>query len=787
MTLDSWITISSTIGSALSGVLATYYFLRSRDRKRAPESVTTTISVQPTEVPLPIEVPLPPVELLSAIAARECVVVIGSGMSVGAGMPTWSSLLGEIIHDSLEAGQIARFERLLETRPIDVVVDALRAQLPAAALTERIVRSISDFSRPDMKTYSVLAALPFSAVLSLNFDNLAARAFSRRSPSLFTAVDSERCLDALSRSEFFVFMLNGTIDKPREMLLSHQNLKDAVSRNDAFKDLLRRLYYSRTLFFVGVSFSGVENFLRVIDRTAEPTRTHFALVEVSDPAWEPVAKTMESQFRLKILPFTPHHREEAIDRFLRQIPLPIGAPRAADTKPPAKITKIELRNIGPFAECAFELDPRWTVLLGDNGVGKSTVLRAIAVGMCGKATDPFAERLLKSDTTSGSIRLWLGKKDYLTTITSKSGGGVIVKAESGGVLRENESILAVGYPALRTVGARRDVERKSGPQRANPNDLLPLTSEEPDPRLDNIKEWIIQLAALKDSKETNVVDRERYAALYDRVFSLLGALTAGVDVHPARVDVKAKQITVLTKDGTVPFETLSQGTLSLVSWAGALMQRLYETASEGRDPLSCPAIAMVDEIDAHMHPAWQQTIVKRLDQMFPEVQFIVTSHSPLVVGGLEPNQVYRFERNARGVVQITQPEVALKGMGAAGLLTSPLFGLQSQLDTDTADALRRKRQLTAQRLDAKSPDARKKVDQEIQKLDEQVKFVDSTEFIRDPLYQRFVEAVSKVEPKPDAAPDPAVLTPEERKRKAEVAQQIVRELIDQPPEKGRPE
>jgi hypothetical protein len=238
----------------------------------------------------------------------------------------------------------------------------------------------------------------------------------------------------------------------------------------------------------------------------------------------------------------------------------------------------------------------------------------------------------------------------------------------------------------------------------------------------------------------------------------------------------------------VPIELLSQGLTSLIGWVGVLCQRLKETApNPANDPLPTDAYALVlvDEIDAHMHPAWQQVIVKRLGQLFPQVQFIATSHSPLVVGGLEPDEVYRFDRNADGRVLVTQPEIALKGMGAAGLLTSPLFGLRSQLDIDTSEALRKKRYLTARRLRENTAEGREKLDEQITKLDNQLKYVDSTEFIRDPIYLRFVEAISKIEPDPEEAPDPAKLTPEERQRKSEEAQQIIRELKARSEEEGR--
>jgi AAHS family 4-hydroxybenzoate transporter-like MFS transporter len=755
------------------------YLSRRIQRGQVP---ATARQFEPKVTVGPIDVPLPPEALLKAIRSGECVVVLGSGMSAQAGLPTWSALVDQIIHEALDPSQIPQFEKLRETRSVDDVVDALRAQLPAPDIIGRVVEEITSHTSPDMTTYSILSGLQISGVVSLNVDDLAVRAFDKRGPA-FVPRQADRCLDAVSRNEFFVFLLNGQVSTPDEILLSHQNVKDAVSRNDAFRDLLRRLYYSRSLLFIGASLSGVENFLRAIDRTAEPSRTHHALVEVTDSTWEPVSGNLESQFRLKVLPFTPHHRKGAIDRFVRTIDSRLGV----ETPPPqatkaSRITHVELRNIGPFSECSIDLDDHWTVILGDNGVGKSSVMKAIAVGLCGKAGEPFAERLLKSRTTLGEIKVRLGGRDFLTTIARKSGGGVIVQSESG-VPLEREQVLAVGYPALRTVGGRREKARESAPQRPNPSDLLPLTSEEPDPRLDNIKQWIVRLDHLKSSSSTPAADRDRYSALFDRIFSMLAALTAGVALKPGGVNANTGEITIETRDGPIPFESLSQGTLSLIGWTGALMQRLYETAPEGTDPLASPVIVLVDEIDAHMHPAWQQALVKRLSEMFTRAQFIVTSHSPLVVGGLEPSQVLRFERNADGVVQISQPDHSLKGMGAAGLLTSDLFGLSSHLDIDTAEALDKKRQLTARRLDeGLSPAQREAIDGEIEELEKQVEHVDATRFVRDPLYPVFVQAMAQVERGSSGDVSTVTLTSEQKRERARIAEAVVREIKERQPE-----
>src|SRR5204862_3643504 len=67
----------------------------------------------------------------------------------------------------------------------------------------------------------------------------------------------------------------------------------------------------------------------------------------------------------------------------------------------SRLHSVTLKNIGPFSELNLDLNAGWTILLGDNGVGKSTVLRAISVGLAGSEAADFAGRLIKSGQEAG--------------------------------------------------------------------------------------------------------------------------------------------------------------------------------------------------------------------------------------------------------------------------------------------------------------------------------------------------------------------------------------------------
>ncbi len=772
-----WTQILTVLGSVLIAFVG-YYF--GRARRELPERETSLPAPTQQKSPPPqpdvadMPVPEPPPELLEGFKANECILVVGSGMTAQAGLETWSQMLHAIVLEATAGDNLTALQGLLEAGRVDEVVGALNSLLPEGELQTRIFARVARYQARDMGTYRLLASLPVAGVVSLNLDGLAAEAFADRFPNSFDASRSEECLDALSRNQFFVMMLNGTPQAPGQVLLTNQHLKDAVSRNDALRDLLGRLYYSRSLIFIGSSLSGVQGVLGAIARTASEARhRHYALVQVEDATWSPVAANLDRQYGVTVLPFSRHHQSRGIASFLGSLNAAVARRSGpTPTTSDAALKRVELKNIGPFDSCTLEIHPKWTVVLGDNGVGKSTVLRAIAVALTGRATDATAMRLLKSGATAGSIIVTIGGRVYETTIATRSGGGAFVSSRLG-IPIEREAVLAVGFSALRTVGWRRDQTIRSNAGRPVAADLLPLTSEEPDPRLDGVKEWIFKVDGLRNSEDLS--DAKRYGDLFGRIFSMFETLAAGVGLSNPRVNRMTGEITIDSGDGPIPFESLSQGTLSLVGWAGALMQRLHETAPEGSDAMRHPAIVLVDEIDAHMHPAWQQTLIKRLSEAFPNVQFVVTSHSPLLVGGLEPEQVYRFARESGTGVVISQPSYPLKGLGAAGLLTSGLFGLRSHLDPSTEQALDRKRRLTVKVL---TRGLEQGEEEELKTLQTQLQEVDFSASVRDPLYHQFVKAMTAARAEPGVESAGQSLTPAEQQRVTSLAEEIAQELVN---------
>lgn len=115
---------------------------------------------------------------------------------------------------------------------------------------------------------------------------------------------------------------------------------------------------------------------------------------------------------------------------------------------------------------------------------------------------------------------------------------------------------------------------------------------------------------------------------------------------------------------------------------GGLAPRLFERYLDCDNPLEQPAIVLVDEIDLHLHPKWQRTIIDHLTHLFKQTQFIVTAHSPLIVQSApEDANIVLLIRQGDQVI-IHNNEEAIKGWRIDQVLTSDLFDLPSAIPAE---------------------------------------------------------------------------------------------------------
>lgn len=194
--------------------------------------------------------------------------------------------------------------------------------------------------------------------------------------------------------------------------------------------------------------------------------------------------------------------------------------------------------------------------------------------------------------------------------------------------------------------------------------------------LNNAEEWLLQsdYAALSDSPLQERARKRRD----DIVEALLAVLPHVTDIRFVRPTVEnlKPRVEVETPYGWVELSALSLGYRTLIAWIADLAYRLFQRYPDSPNPLAEPAIVLVDEIDLHLHPKWQRTLISYLTERFPNTQFIVTAHSPLIVQAATDANIVLLRREGDHVV-IDNDVEAIRGWRIDQVLTSDLFGLET--------------------------------------------------------------------------------------------------------------
>jgi predicted ATP-binding protein involved in virulence len=178
-----------------------------------------------------------------------------------------------------------------------------------------------------------------------------------------------------------------------------------------------------------------------------------------------------------------------------------------------------------------------------------------------------------------------------------------------------------------------------------------------DALLINAEEWLLQTdyAAKSASGKTKTRLRKQFKQIIEILKQILP------DIEDIRIDLDEylarPTAEFLTPFGWVQLSSLGLGYRTTIAWMVDLAVRLFKRYPDSEDPLAEPAIVLVDEIDLHMHPKWQRDIMQFLTDRFPNTQFIVTAHSPLVVQAAQDANIVLLRREGDRVVIDNNPEI----------------------------------------------------------------------------------------------------------------------------------
>ena len=345
----------------------------------------------------------------------------------------------------------------------------------------------------------------------------------------------------------------------------------------------------------------------------------------------------------------------------------------------------------------FERAGQSALLLGDNGDGKSTVLRCLAMGLCDKSSaggllgelaGPLLHRRIDGSSAAfGSIEVELERNDGITyristeirdrqsfeEVSQKLHKFKDGKPQKGFKQQEFpwDEIFVVGYGA----GARM-------PGTTNYEDYIPTDAVYtlfnygfPLQNPDFILLWLINEARERAdapvAKEEN--DRSMRASIQGLMAGLLPDQHSLEDfvITTSGVVVKGWWGSAILRELSDGYQATITLVLDMISW---WFKWVGPEGSDAWTPESINGIVILDEIEQHLHPRWQRRILPSLIDKFPNIQFIVSTHSPLVASSCKNVQVHQFKqgRPERGRPYGWLPEDVYDMMGVHDTRPDPL-------------------------------------------------------------------------------------------------------------------
>jgi len=332
---------------------------------------------------------------------------------------------------------------------------------------------------------------------------------------------------------------------------------------------------------------------------------------------------------------------------------------------------------------------KWTLLLGENGTGKSTVLRCIALLLCGRdalpdllGPEPSEWIRTKCSTarvsgivsnehgTEREVQLELHRGEGISRTldrNAKSLASVETDLEDAG-----RNYFVAGYGASRRLGRAGIGPYEPGTGRVG----RVRTLFDADAALMPLISWAMDLEYSKGERALEVIRSALATLLRDVTFR--------------HIDRNRKTMIFDTPDGPVSLADLSDGYQNVAAWVGDLLFRATAALDDASNPLAAPGLLLIDEIDLHLHVKWQRRLRTFLEDKLPKFQIVATTHSPMTAQQAGPGEVHVLARaTPRGSPALRRYAGAPDQLGLHQII-EPFFDAEKDLGLNREELRRRR-------------------------------------------------------------------------------------------------
>lgn len=348
-----------------------------------------------------------------------------------------------------------------------------------------------------------------------------------------------------------------------------------------------------------------------------------------------------------------------------------------------KIIHIEAQNFKTFENLNLNLDGKSAVIFGVNGTGKSTVLSVInyvfrpwvyrlnqAQGISYRSFEEEQVHIGKSNLSISTLIEMNGVMFDLNRSYTKSKAGKAATSSNNkkvyddfvNLFSDQYLEMGISMPIFVNYGTNRSVLEIPLRIRQK-HEFTQLTALERtiENELDfrTFFEWYrnqedIENEYIRETGNRGYQDRYLKCVRF-AIEKMLG------DVSDLKVKRSPLRMTVRKRDIEIRVDQLSDGEKCTLALFGDLARRIALANPQLSNPLEGEGIVLIDEIELHMHPSWQRRVLHILKEVFPNIQFIVTTHSPQVLGEVDDSyMIYRLDNqltNEGAVTQVSRMDV----------------------------------------------------------------------------------------------------------------------------------
>ncbi len=375
------------------------------------------------------------------------------------------------------------------------------------------------------------------------------------------------------------------------------------------------------------------------------------------------------------------------------------------------IDSIYLRDVGPFDEVRIDLpegkDPNLAdvyLLTGPNGCGKSTVLYAIAGVLAGGNDTTGADLISPRLRGENSIAAISGAGDRGAVTTFRHDRTHTIPDPFGGPPLQWRFGLAQGVywrdpgppsapqerfdsMAFAYAGSRSMQDAHvTAIQEIADHPMLNCLAFEQATDTSKLVHWIASqyLKELKAERGGNAARASQLSRSVRDIESIITEITGDVfafDLTGDDNDVRVRRNGVVIDMGVLP-----EGLKSIVSWVSDLLMRLDRMPwVDDTPPMQRSFLLLLDEIDVHLHPAWQRKVIPIVQKLFPKAQIIASTHSPFVVASANDAHIITFAMKD-GVSKLESIKPSQIGVSYSAVLRD-IFGITSEFDVETEQML----------------------------------------------------------------------------------------------------